>query len=210
MSSAGITVLPGARWARRADTMSAGGGERCLLARVFALACLLLILALLSGCGSGEPTDFDPTSEPAPPADADAIRDVNLLQAAAVVNAVRQIGGGDPDVAAVKYADITKDGREEALLPIASGGTLGNLGYVVVTMKSGAPSALLTLTRERNSIGGVSASLEDGKLVKYVGRYGPEDPRCCPSVLVKTTYYWDGSAFQVEKEEEMRASAPKQ
>jgi hypothetical protein len=180
------------------------------LARFSALCFLFCLSSLLAGCGSGDARDPAPTSEPTAPTDAGAIRDVNLLQAAAVVSAVRQIGGGDPEVAAVKYADLTKDGREEALLPIASGGTLGNLGYVVLTMKSGAPAALLTLTRERSSISGVAASVEDGKLVKYVGRYGPEDPLCCPSILVKTTYYWDGSALQVEKEEETRAGAPKQ
>jgi hypothetical protein len=33
---------------------------------------------------------------------------------------------------------------------------------------------------------------------------------CCPSVLVKTTYYWDGSTLQVEGEREITQPTQKQ
>lgn len=178
-------------------------------APIFCL-CALFSLLLLS-CGSGGGNDGPtPAAESPAPADATAIRDVDLTQAAPVLNFMRQLGGGELDRQAVLYADLTKDGREEAIVPIHSGGTLGNLGYVVLTLRSGSPTAILTATRDRNSIGGVAMYLEDGKLRKSIGKYGPEDPRCCPSALIKTTYYWDGSNLQVEGEEEIKQTGPKQ
>ena len=47
------------------------------------------------------------------------------------------------------------------------------------------------------------AVIEDGKLVEYSGEYGPQDPNCCPSVLRKTYFRWDGRKLQVEKEEKV-------
>lgn len=185
------------------------------MTRVSASAPVLCLFALFSvlllSCGSGgDDGGPTPAAESPTPADATAIRDVDLTQAAPVLNFMRQLGGGELDRQAVLYADLTKDGREEAIVPIHSGGTLGNLGYVVLTLRSGSPAAILTATRDRNSIGGVAMYLEDGKLRKTIGKYGAEDPRCCPSALIRTTYYWDGSNLQVEGEEEVKQTGPKQ
>jgi hypothetical protein len=184
------------------------------IARLALLFASTLLTAFVLACGSGgaENGDADapPTAEPSPPADTDAIRDVNLLQVPALANVIGQIGGGDPDIASVKYADVTGDQRDEAILPITSGGTLGNLAYLVLTMRSGHPAVILTALRDRQSLGGITINVEDGKVVKYTGKYGPEDPRCCPSLLVKTSYRWDGANLQVEREEEVPAGTPKQ
>jgi len=192
------------------------GKSRCCLARAPAFRPTLLLLALLGlftfACGSGDGGDAErtPTSEPPTPADAGAIRNVDLAEAAAVQTLLRQLGGGEVDKQSVVYADLTKDGRDEAVVPISSGGTLGNIAYVVLTLRSGSPTALLTALRDRSSAGGVQMSIEDGKLIKTTAKYGPEDPLCCPSALIKTTYYWDGTNLQVEREEEVKQSSPKQ
>jgi hypothetical protein len=181
------------------------------LARFSALSlALLLAAAITAACGSGgEDSGAGPEESPTP-ADAGAIRDFDPARAPPVQTLVQQIGGGEIDPREVVYADLTQDGRDEAIVPVSSGGTLGNLGYVVLTMRSGAPAALLTVVRDRNTIGGITLALEEGRLVKTVGRYGPEDPMCCPSVLVKTTYYWDGSTLQVEGEREITQPTQKQ
>src|SRR5207302_11229719 len=115
-----------------------------------------------------------------------------------------QVGGFfDPRTAI--YADVTGDGREEAILPLSSGGTLGNVAYQVYTLSAGAPVLILTATRDQATAGGPVMTVEDGKLVRTAGRYGSEDPRCCPSALLKTSYHWDGKALQVEREQEIQA-----
>jgi hypothetical protein len=138
-----------------------------------------------------------------------AIHSIDFAQVAALT-ALQAQTGGEIDTRSVLYADLTGDGRDDAVVPIASGGTLGNLAFLVLTMKGGNPTAILTAVRDRASPGGIAMSIEDGKLVKTIGKYGPEDPRCCPSVLVKTTYRWDGSALQVESEREVSQPSGKQ
>jgi hypothetical protein len=160
-----------------------------------------LIFSIACGSGGAKST---PTEVPTP-ADAAAIRKVDFSQVGPLQTLVRQVGGTfDPKTAL--YADLTGDGREEAVLPLSSGGTLGNIAYQVYTLREGAPALILTSTRDPSSAGGLVMNIEDGKLVRSVGRYGPEDPRCCPSALLKTFYRWDGKDLQVEREQEVKST----
>lgn len=181
-------------------------------AKAVSITLFLAFAVLAAACGpGGDGGDATPApKEPTAPSDAGAIRTVDPAQVPDVQNLLRQLGGGELDKQSVLYADLTKDGREESIVPISSGGTLGNLAYIVLTMRSGSPAAILTAVRDRSSLGGLVMSLEDGKLVKTTEKYGPEDPLCCPSTLVKTTYYWDGTNLQVEREDEVKQSSPKQ
>ena len=95
----------------------------------------------------------------------------------------------------VLYADLTDDGEEEAVVPISSGGTLGDVGFVVLTESEGALEALLTATPQA---GGVSVNIEDGRVVAVEAAPGPDDPECCPSQLRTTVYAWDGEELAVE------------
>jgi hypothetical protein len=97
------------------------------------------------------------------------------------------------------------------VVPITSGGTLGNIAYVVLTLRSGKAQQILTRRLDRGSAGGLMMSLQDGKLVETTAVYGAEDPLCCPSTLKLTTFRWDGSQLQVEREEQQVATpGPKQ
>jgi hypothetical protein len=113
---------------------------------------------------------------------------------------VAQLGSGDVDSAATLYADLTGDRREEAVVPVSSQGTLGNIAYVVLRLDSGKPKVVLTRTLDKTSAGGLQMAVEDGILVETRAIYGPEDPFCCPSKLRETTFQWDGSQLQVESE----------
>jgi hypothetical protein len=125
---------------------------------------------------------------------------VNVAQMPEVQTLLRQLGAGTSvDTTAVVYVDVTGDRREEAAVPIDSGGTLGNVAYAVLTLRSGAPA--LILTRTLDSVSGITMFVEDGRLIETRGEFGPEDPFCCPSRLRRTTFRWDGSMLQVEGEE---------
>ena len=43
-------------------------------------------------------------------------------------------------------------------------------------------------------------------LVETAAEYGDEDPFCCPTVLRRTTFRWDGSQLQVEREQKTQAT----
>ena len=120
--------------------------------------------------------------------------------------ALRQIGSGDVDVKGIIYADLTGDGREDAVVPVTSGGTVGNIAYFVYTLQYGAPQMILTRRLEKGSAGGLKMSIVDGKLTETAAEYGAEDPLCCPSALRRTTFRWDGKQLQVEREVSEKAT----
>jgi len=119
-----------------------------------------------------------------------------------------QQSGGRIDPAAVVYADLTGDGNEEAVVPVSSGGTYGNLAYVVLAAEAGGPRVLLTLLPDKNSLRGPAVSIENGHVVELVGLYGPEDPGCCPTQVKKTYLSWNGSAFAIEHEDILELFKP--
>jgi len=80
---------------------------------------------------------------------------------------------------------------------------LGNLAYLVFTLRDSAPTLVLSRTVDRATAGGLRMAVEDDKLVETAGEFGPEDPLCCPSLLRKTTFRWDGTRLQVEREEKV-------
>ena len=158
---------------------------------------LALSAVLIVACSSGDNGKSNATPSPA---DAAAIRGTDFAAQPALKTLLGQVGG-EIDPRAIEYTDLTGDGREEAVVPVSSGGTLGNLAYLVFTLRGGAPSVVLTRTIDKTSRSGLKMEMEDGRLVELVGEYGPEDPLCCPTYLRKTYFRWDGSALQVEREE---------
>jgi len=114
---------------------------------------------------------------------------------------IGQLGSGAVDAEAILYADVTGDQREEAIVPVTSQGTMGNVGYLVFTLDSGKPEVVLTRTVDRTSASGLQMSVTDGVLLETRAVYGSDDPLCCPSQLRETTFRWDGSLLQVDKEE---------
>ena len=180
-------------------------------ARSLALVSLFLVSLTVFACSTKKsaPPGATPTTAPTP-ADATAIRGVDFASVPAVAALVSQFAG-QVDNHAVVYADLTGDGREDAVVPIASGGTMGNVAYVVLMLRNGRAAPILTRTVDKASRSGLQMNVVDGRLVESVGEYGPEDPLCCPSQLRKTYFRWDGANLQVEREETVKnPNQPKQ
>jgi hypothetical protein len=167
---------------------------------------IVLAVAFSVACGSGGSDGAKAT--PSPPNDAQAIRQVDFTKNADVITTLRQLPGGSLLPKEIVYGDVTGDRREEAIVPVSSQGTLGNLAYLVFTMKGN--SATLVLTRGLGGgSGGISMKLDEGKLVELTPELGPEDPLCCPSAMRKTTFRWDGAKLQVEREEKIEGAGQK-
>jgi hypothetical protein len=168
-------------------------------------------VAFSLACGSGDNRPSSPDSTPTPgsiptPADASSIRQVDFNQNPDLQRMLSAAGSGSIERATIVYADVTGDLREEAIVPIASGGTLGNIAYLVFgrspSTKDGA-TLLLTRTADRSSAGGLRMSVENGRLIETAAEYGASDALCCPSVLRRTIFRWDGAKLQVEREEKV-------
>jgi hypothetical protein len=179
----------------------------------WALGLLLLVTALLvAACKIGqeqEPTATPtsspvPTSSPAPTLEPTAtvvaspdIEGVDFSQVPAVEDLLAESGGRLLPKEII-FADLTGNGADEAVVPISSGGTGGNVAYAVFGYRGGNLEELLVV---RPEAGRVTVAVEDGLLVDTQPVYAPEDPLCCPSQLRHTYYRWDGSEFVVDHEE---------
>jgi hypothetical protein len=179
----------------------------------WALGLLLLAAALLvAACDTGQeqepgatPTSSPaPTSSPSPKPEATAtvaassdIEGVDFSEVPAVEDLLAESGGRLLPQEII-FADLTGDGAEEAVVPISSGGTGGNVAYAVFGYRGGDLEEFLVV---RPEAGRVMVSVEGGVLVETQPVYAPEDPLCCPSQLRHTYYRWDGSELVVDHEE---------
>jgi len=169
---------------------------------------LLLVAGLvLSACGwleeEGEEGVPEATSSPLPEPTATTvppapdIDEVDFSQVPAVEDLVEDTGGSLlPDE--VILADLTGDGVEEAVVPVSSGGTGGDIAYAILGYRDGDLEEILAVKPEA---GRVMVSVEDGILVETQPVYAPEDPLCCPSELRHTYYRWEGEELVVDHEE---------
>ncbi len=154
-------------------------------------------------CGSGgaDEPEGTPTLVPTP-VDFDAIRDVDFESLPDTEALLQRLGSGRVATEKLTYEDLTGDMREEAIVPITSDGTLGNIAYLVYTLQKGKPALILTRTMDRTTASGLVMGIDDfGALTETVGVYDNEDPLCCPSQLRLTTFRWDGSTLQVDGEQ---------
>ncbi|HZP57746.1 MAG TPA: hypothetical protein VFC53_09350 [Dehalococcoidia bacterium] len=165
------------------------------------LAALVVFLALpvFAACIGSVGDDHTPVSDsptPAPeatstPAPID-IRTVDLATDP-IVKAFLSSTGGELSQDDVLYADLTGDANAEAIVPVSSGGTLGNLGFLVLAPTSSGTRQLLAVNAQPVGGSGITVAVENGQLVETQAAYGTDDPLCCPTQLRKTTYAWDGS-----------------
>lgn len=177
----------------------------CMLARLHCdpmrrmLPPLLTALVIaLAACGGGGGDDDDPTPAltslptalPTGAGPSDAIRSIDLESTPPVQSEIARLGASYVQ-ANVLYADVTGDGVEDAIVPLSSGGTLGDVAVIVVTPANDGDGVEEILTIDSDGFG-ISAHVLDGNLVTYEPMPGPDDPLCCPSEIRTTTYVGDG------------------
>jgi len=140
-------------------------------------------------------TSTRPTAvTPEPTIDA-RIRRIDLGKDAAVSSLLADTGG-KLVASEVLFADLTGDGVEEAVVPADSGGTLGDMAFVVLTPDGAGVKLLLRESPQGADAAGLAVRIEGGKLIVTQPVPGPDDPECCPTQLRETTYEWDGVALK--------------
>ncbi len=166
-----------------------------------AFIAVAVLAALAVACRDGHdkketPTPAATSGVTPSPAPLD-IREVDLAQQADV-EALLQRLGGEVSQEDVLYADLTGDGREEAIVPISSGGTAGNLALIVLGYRGGELVALLS---EVPAEGSVQVQLEDHHLVEVLPVYSAGDTPGFPSRIKKVHYIWKDGALAVDRED---------
>ncbi len=173
--------------------------------RYSAVALLLVLVAAFAACNGGgddaTPTSSavtpgaTPAASPEPRTPSSEIRSLDLA-ATDAVQALLDATGGTYVQDSVLYADLTDDGAEDAVVPVSSGGTLGDVGFIVLMLGDDAVEALLTVEADAGT--GISVSIEDGMLVTLEPAPGLDDPECCPSQFFRKVYVWDGSSLRLD------------
>lgn len=167
---------------------------------------LILVAAALAGCGGGGGSAMTPTPARTQIATASSvatattpslgIREIDLSKVDDVRALIASTGGQYVQTSVI-YADLTNDGVDEAIVPISSGGTMGDVAFLVLAASGSGTKTLLKEVPPGGS-GGLSVAVVGGQLVMTQAVYGPQDPNCCPSALRRTTYVWNGSALAVQ------------
>jgi hypothetical protein len=171
-----------------------------VLAALITASLALGTFAACDGDGGGDETPTRPpstataaattASEPTPSGE---IRERDLENDPAVQQLIEDTGGEYVQENVI-YSDLSDDGIDDAAVPIASGGTLGNIAFVVLTPTE---DGTIVLLQEQPS-GGFALNVVDAKLIMIEPVFGPDDPECCPSMLRQTTYGWNGTALALE------------
>jgi hypothetical protein len=170
-------------------------------------AAVVLAGAAMAGCkssSSGKKTPASPavtrTAQARPTTSPAASPSVGIrsLQLASVpdVQALIAATGGQYVQAQVIYADVTEDGIDDAVVPLSSGGTMGDVAFIVLAPSGTGTKTLLKEYPQDEP--GLHVDVKDGKLVMTQPVPGPDDPNCCPSFLRRTTYAWNGAALAIE------------
>lgn len=166
--------------------------------------------AAIAACGGGSgnnksatpPATITPagtrvaTGTPAPASTPSGdIRSIDIAKVPDVA-AMVQDTGGQFSKDNVLYTDLTGDGVDEAVVPISSGGTMGDIAFLVLTTDGAGTKTLLREYPTDQT--GLAIAVKDGKVVMTQPVPGPDDPLCCPSFLKHTTYGWNGYAMAIE------------
>jgi hypothetical protein len=144
-----------------------------------------------------EPTrDRTPVATP-PPLETPSIdiRDIDLSTLPEVVESLSESGALIVQTDVI-YVDITNDGIEDAVAPASIDGTLGHIGFFAFRPDGDGVRKLLEEFPE--SSGGVEISVEGEKIVMVQPVAGPDDPECCPSLLQRSIFSWNGTAMALE------------
>jgi hypothetical protein len=90
---------------------------------------------------------------------------------------------GYPLLDGVVYVDMDDDKTDDAAIPLYSGGTAGNLAFLVYKQANPAPKLVGSATGYK-----LGLKVEQGKLVAGSALYAGWEPNCCPSGFIYETY----------------------
>lgn len=110
--------------------------------------------------------------------------------AARVESLLRRGGFVNPQV---RFKDLTRDRRADAVVRVASGGSAGDVALYVFST-DGSPDGELRVVYRKQALYRVSVALRQ-RLYYRVPRYAPGEELCCPATLLERSIRWDRRRF---------------
>jgi hypothetical protein len=102
------------------------------------------------------------------------------------------------------FADLTGDGKSDAVVPVVTGGAAGAVAIYVFSTDSAKDGALRVVYRNQELYRASVAVGGDHALTLHLPRYAAGDALCCPAKVVERTYAW------VPKAQTLRATGSRE
>lgn len=157
-----------------------------------ALACAAAAAAIVTGVAVSEPTRSQAF-----------FRD-RLIADKATSGAVRAaLRDGSAFVdRSIAFTELTRDGRDDAVVRVQSGGAAGAVAVYVFSTDGGRE---LRAVHRAQRLARASTSVRDGVLAYRTAAYAPGEELCCPGKLVERVLRWDDrrSRFAVAERREL-------
>lgn len=171
------------------------GAMRVVIISVVAALVGGVVLVWCTGSRDSATTTASPKAAgsltPVPPV---SLREVDFSGRPFDRDLVDRAGGGQVASDRVRYIDLTGDGREEAVVIVESGGTLGDIGVGVFSAQG--PGIVMAYFRKFSG----RVEIRGTTIVVIEGTPAAGDAACCPAQLKETTIEWRGTAFEVTSE----------
>jgi hypothetical protein len=90
----------------------------------------------------------------------------------------------------VKFADLTGDGRTDAVVRVQSGGVTGAVAVYVFSTDTGVKNGGLAVVFRSQELRRAETRIRDGVLRYRTARPQPGDEPCCPARVLETRLRW--------------------
>jgi hypothetical protein len=133
-----------------------------------------------------------------------------LLEDAKTTSAVKTLLSERGGIVApeIEFADLTGDGRSDAVVLVDTGGAAGAVAlYVFSTHGKAADSPLRAVYRSQQ-LYRASASVADATLVLRTPKFAEGDDLCCPGKVVERVYAWSDSAKTLKQRSSRELPGP--
>jgi hypothetical protein len=146
----------------------------------------------------------------AKPSAPQALFEKTLLEDARTTPAIKdlfQARGGfvAPEIV---FADLTGDGRSDAVVLVETGGLAGAVAAYVFSTDGQAEDSPLRAVYSSQRLYRASVEVADGTLIVRTPRYAEGDDVCCPVKIVERVYAWSAKAKTMRQRSSREVPGP--
>lgn len=146
----------------------------------------------------------------AAPTKSQALFEKTLLADAKTTTEIKDFlreGGGfvAPDIT---FADLTGDGRSDAIVLVDTGGVAGAVALYVFSTQGETEESDLRVVYRSQRLYRASTEAANGGLVLRTPRFVEGDDVCCPAKVVERTYTWSDAAQTLRRRSTEEVAGP--
>lgn len=121
-----------------------------------------------------------------------------IVQDAGTTPAIRTLLQTDAAFVAPSFADLTGDGKTDAIVQVRMPGAAGTVAVYALSTDATSDGRLRTVFRSQ-SLYRATVAVASGTLVITVPRYARGDQVCCPADHARRQYAWDAKTHRLRR-----------